>query len=56
MQFGFAATLKSQHAIKKKGDARQAYVQNHFSTVSNLRQGNGQVGSMQNIVVAYFWF
>ena len=27
----------------------------NFSTVSSLRRGNGQVGSMQNIVVAYFW-
>ena len=28
----------------------------NFSTVSSLRRGNGQVGSMQNIVVAYFGF
>ena len=33
MQFGFAATLKSQHAIKKNRDSRLTYVQNHFSTV-----------------------
>ena len=33
MQFGFAATLKSQPAIKKNQDARQAYVQNHFGAV-----------------------
>ena len=29
---GFAAPLKSQHAIKNQ-DSRQAYVQKHFSTV-----------------------
>ena len=46
-------------AIKKNRDARQAYVQTPFqcslSEVNNAQQGNGQIGSMQNIVVAYLW-
>ena len=57
MLFGLAATLKSQHAIKKNRDERQAYAQKTFqhssSAVSNARQDDGQVGSIQNIVVAY---
>ena len=61
VQFGFEATLKSQHAIMKNRDARQAYVQKPVQcsstsrAVSCPRQGNGQVGSMQNIVVVYLW-
>ena len=58
MKFGFATTLKSQHAIKKNRDARQAFTQKPFqyssSAVSSARQGNEQVGYMQNIVVANF--
>ena len=59
MQFGFTATMKSQHAIKKNGDARQAHVQKPFqyssSAISAPQQGNEQVGRMQNIAIAYFW-
>ena len=40
-------------------DKLRAYVQKPFqyssSAVDSARRGNGQVGSMQNIVVAYFW-
>ena len=52
-------TTQIQHAIKKNRDARQAYIRKPFQyssrVVSTARQGNGQGGSMQNIVVAYFY-